>query len=223
MKALIVCGANAEILQGIDLGLDYGFTLAVSSKQDFSAAQYDRVLSFEELAAAGHLAKILPRGLCSLDVVWASALKESAPFVAVDDSDIEQLIFVNTHLLVLSLKRLARAAMKVGGGSFVFLSSVRVNQPTVGTSIYSSSKAFGETLFRSLAVEYGKFGLRFNSVRLGLTESGMSTHLSASERERLLDQSTIGRTVHLDEVWNALHFIFTNSALNGAVVELGGL
>ena len=223
MKALIVCGASAEILHGFDLGLDYGFTLAVSSKQDFSAAQYDRVMSFEELTATSHLAKALPRGLCSLDVVWASALKESAPFVAVDDSDIEQLIFVNTHLLVLSIKRLVRTAMKYGGGSFVFLSSVRVNQPTVGTSIYSSSKAFGETFFRSLAVEYGKFGLRFNSIRLGIAESGMSAHLSASERERLLDQSTIGRTVHLDEVWNALHFIFTNNSLNGAIVELGGI
>ena len=57
--------------------------------------------------------------------------------------------------------------LKIKSGHFIYLSSFRSSNTTRGTSIYSSSKAFGEKFFEVLGKENGAFGVYATSIRMG--------------------------------------------------------
>lgn len=55
------------------------------------------------------------------------------------------------------------------GGSIVCVSTVAVNQPYFGLSLYGASKAALERMVRGAALELGGAGIRVNAVRPGMT------------------------------------------------------
>jgi NAD(P)-dependent dehydrogenase (short-subunit alcohol dehydrogenase family) len=73
------------------------------------------------------------------------------------------------------------------GGSIVCVSSpFALTAPEAGASAYSASKAGISALVRSLAVDYGRHGIRVNAILPGPTETElMWANVPESERARV--------------------------------------
>jgi NAD(P)-dependent dehydrogenase (short-subunit alcohol dehydrogenase family) len=66
-----------------------------------------------------------------------------------------------------------------GGGSFVFVSSAGLKRFPPGDVLSVAPKAAVEALFKAIAREEGRFGVRANSVLLGIIDAGMFHRLVA--------------------------------------------
>ena len=95
------------------------------------------------------------------------------------------------------------------GSSIVFISSTAATMSFVGLSSYCAAKAGLDHFMRTAANEYGKKGIRFNSVRPGLTKTdGME---AAFERPGYTDVFMplipLGRTGVPNDIAEAVRFL----------------
>lgn len=142
-------------------------------------------------------------------------VKESVP-------ELRRIIEINIVYLYETLRGIISASIPKHKVSVVFLSTFRVRSPSPGTAIYSASKSFGEVLLKALAIEYGRFQFRFNSVRLGLVSGGMGDDLPESVSDDLLRRTPGRKRIEIESVWGVVRTIFDNPDLNGATIDLDG-
>ena len=104
--------------------------------------------------------------------------------------------------------RLAVPLMKPGS-SFVFISSQAATLPFSGLASYCTAKAGLDQFMRAVANELGSKGVRFNSVRPGLTETdGLETAFKREGFvESFLPRIPLGRTGKPVDVAKAIHFL----------------
>jgi NAD(P)-dependent dehydrogenase (short-subunit alcohol dehydrogenase family) len=99
---------------------------------------------------------------------------------------------VNLEGVFLTLRAAVRHLMDRGdGGSLVATSSLSSMLGMPRGAAYSSSKAAVSALVRSIAVEYGRYGIRANAILPGWIETEMTAGLMTDER---FQQSQLGRT-----------------------------
>ena len=98
-----------------------------------------------------------------------------------------------------------------GGGSIVNVTSVAGLRAWEEDAAYNASKAGVELLTRTIAVDYGRAGIRANCLALGIIDAGMTDEITdAAERAALLEKQPAGRIGTPDEaaeaaVWLASH------------------
>jgi NAD(P)-dependent dehydrogenase (short-subunit alcohol dehydrogenase family) len=112
-------------------------------------------------------------------IVHAAGSKIDQPYVSqvdaaawrdVFDADVHGFF----HVMQAGLPELRRSR-----GSFVFISSAGIARHPPGDVLSVAPKAAVEALVRALAREEGRFGVRANSVALGIIEAGMFPELVA--------------------------------------------
>jgi 3-oxoacyl-[acyl-carrier protein] reductase len=81
---------------------------------------------------------------------------------------------VNVRGQFMLIKRALPEMIKAGGGSIVNLASVMAEVTDYGLAAYCSSKAGVAGLTRTVALEYGKYGIRANYVMPGPIYTGMT-------------------------------------------------
>ena len=111
-------------------------------------------------------------------------------------------------------------------GSILFISSGHANAAFVGQSHVAAAKAGVEALMRNLALEWGQFGIRSNSIVPGPVEDteGMERLTSASGRETWDAMVPLGRMARVEEI-SAMTVILASplaSYVNGAQITVDG-
>jgi len=116
---------------------------------------------------------------------------------------------------------------KNGGGSIVNLSSIsgNVGQTMVHMS-YNAAKGAVRTMTKSTAVQFGKDGIRCNSIHPGLMPPMRTSGATADPvvRAKMLKSVPLGRTGEIDEVANAILFLASDEAsyITGAELYVDG-
>lgn len=111
------------------------------------------------------------------------------------------------------------------GGSFVFISSIGGLSGLPGQSHYSAAKSALMTLVKTLALEYGMEGIRFNAVAPGFIVTPeidrISTPEHRAEQERLIPLRRAGRP---DDVAKAILFLASDlsSYVSGQTLVVDG-
>jgi len=112
---------------------------------------------------------------------------------AADDfvADIE----VNVRPAFLVLKHAGLAMVRRGGGSVVLVSSTAAVMTSPFLAAYCAAKAAIDQLARTAADELGRFGVRVNTVRPGLTATDSTEGLVATDAflARFLEQQPLAR------------------------------
>ncbi len=139
----------------------------------------------------------------------------------------DRLMAVNARGTFLGIKSVVPEMQKVGGGSIVNLSSISglIGQPFVHMG-YNAAKAAIHLMTKSTAVQFGKDGIRCNSVHPGILPP-MKTSVTSADpalREKLIASIPLGRAGRTDEVAPAVLFLASDEAsyISGAEIVVDG-
>lgn len=150
-----------------------------------------------------------------LDVLVNNAgIGDSRPILDTSDEDLARYIGVNLAA-PFALSRAAIRVMQGKGGSIVNIASIYAIMGASRSSAYSATKAAIAGLTRQLAAEYGRDGVRINSISPGLIATPLVHERLATNawfRRAMIDDCPLGRPGQPEEVAEACAFLASDSA-----------
>jgi 3-oxoacyl-[acyl-carrier protein] reductase len=123
------------------------------------------------------------------------------------NSQIEQLVRVNTLSPMVLTKYVVRSMMADGGGRIVNIASIMGFTGYSGLSVYGATKASLIGFTRSLAREVGRMGVNVNSVAPGFVDTEMTQGLKEEQRRQITRRSALRRLTEIEDVANAVEFL----------------
>jgi 3-oxoacyl-[acyl-carrier protein] reductase len=123
------------------------------------------------------------------------------------NSQIEQLVRLNTISPIVLTKYVVRSMMADGGGRVVNITSIMGFTGYSGLSVYGATKASLIGFTRSLAREVGRMGVNVNAVAPGFVDTEMTQGLKEEQRQQITRRSALRRFTEIDDVANAVEFL----------------
>ena len=163
-----------------------------------------------------------------LDILVNNAgISGSAVTDMLDTEAWDRLMAVNSRGVFLGTKYAVLEMRKTGGGAIVNLSSISGNTGQTMTHMgYNASKGAVRTLTKSTAVQFGRDGIRANSVHPGLMPPMRTSGATADPavRAKMLQSVPLRRAGEVDEVANAILFLASDEAsyITGAELYVDG-
>ncbi|CAI8031183.1 Cyclopentanol dehydrogenase [Geodia barretti] len=142
----------------------------------------------------------------------------------------DRIMDVNSKGVFLGTKAAVPAMRAAGGGSIVNISSIAalvgLSPASGAAAAYAASKGSVRLLTKSTAVQYGREGIRCNSVHPGFIETAM-TELRLSvpgAREQAIAETPIRRIGTVDDIANGVLFLASDesSFMTGSELVLDG-
>lgn len=136
----------------------------------------------------------------------------------------ERTLDVNIRGLYFLTAGVADGMVRRGHGSIVNISSMVATKGVAAASIYSATKAAVESLTRTWAVEFGRFGVRVNAVAPGPTRTEGVAAEWGEVNEELGRALPLGRTGRPEEIAQAVLFLASDRAsfITGAILRADG-
>src|SRR5262245_64941058 len=116
------------------------------------------------------------------------------------NSQIEQLIRINTLAPIVLSKYIVRSMLSEGNGRIVNVASIIGFTGYSGLSVYGATKASMIGFTRSLAREVGRHGVNVNAVAPGFIETDMTRTLDEERRGRVARRSALRRLPGIEGV-----------------------
>ena len=154
--------------------------------------------------------------------IGVASRSQSSLFVSESLESMKSIIEVNISSYVDLLHIILPKMIKYKYGRLVYLSSFRAGHRGKGSSVYSASKSFCESLFSSIGKEMGSLNIVSVSLRMGFYEGKIFDNLSVGLIERYRKQVSLRRKGRAAELSNAIWFAIENEYTNGGVIELDG-
>ncbi len=176
------------------------------------AADVTSAASVERLVAEG------VKALGKLNVLYNNAgifPDDDTSVVETDESVYQRVIDVNLKGVYLCCKYGIPALMKAGGGSVINIASFTALMGcTVPQDAYTASKGGVLSLTRSLAVQYGRQGVRANAICPGPILTPMLESLFPNEEERTkrLNRIPLGRFGRAEDVIYAAIYLASDES-----------
>jgi len=138
------------------------------------------------------------------------------------NSQIEQLIRLNTLSPIILTKYVVRSMMADGGGRIVNVASIIGFTGYSGLSVYGATKASMIGFTRSLAREVGRKGVNVNSVAPGFLETEMTKGLDGEQLEKIARRSALRSLAAVDDVADAVEFLLgdKSQSITGTVLTV---
>lgn len=138
----------------------------------------------------------------------------------------DRVLAVNVRGPFLCARAVLPAMLAVGSGHIITVASAASVIAFPGRSAYTTSKGAALQLARSLAVDYGRHGIRSNAVCPGMVETPMTSwRLEHPElRARIEEQIPLGRVAQAEEVADAVAVLASGrlTYANGSPLLLDG-
>jgi 3-oxoacyl-[acyl-carrier protein] reductase len=138
------------------------------------------------------------------------------------NSQIEELLRVNTLAPIMLSKYVVRSMMADGGGRIVNVTSIIGFTGYSGLSVYGATKASMIGFTRSLAREVGRLGINVNAVAPGFLDTEMTQGLADEQRKQVARRSALRRLVDVDDVADTVEFLMGDKAksITGTVLTV---
>jgi 3-oxoacyl-[acyl-carrier protein] reductase len=151
-----------------------------------------------------------------------AALGLDGALALMHNSQIEQLVRLNTLSPILLTKYVVRAMMSEGSGRVVNVASIIGFTGYSGLSVYAATKASMLGFTRSLAREVGRLGINVNAVAPGFIDTDMTHGLAGEQRAQVMRRSALRRLADVDDVANAVEYLLSDKArsISGTVLTV---
>jgi NAD(P)-dependent dehydrogenase (short-subunit alcohol dehydrogenase family) len=133
-----------------------------------------------------------------------------------------KVMAINVTSVFLGMKHVIPHMQAAGGGSIINISSIAGLSGCCGAGPYTASKGAVRMLTKAAAVDYGKDGIRVNSIHPGYIETPMSSKFIQHEPtlQYFLSQTPMGRVGQPSEVAKAALFLASDASSYVTGVEL---
>jgi NAD(P)-dependent dehydrogenase (short-subunit alcohol dehydrogenase family) len=164
----------------------------------------------------------------SLDVAVNNAGIEGdlAPIAECSEENWARVIAVNLTGVWRCMKHEITQMLKQGGGAIVNMASIEGLIGFPGMSPYVGAKHGVNGITKTAALEYGKAGIRVNSVCPGIIDTGMIDRLTApiAELDTLIEMSPAGRKGRPEEIAKTVVWLCSDEAsfVNGHHMVVDG-
>jgi NAD(P)-dependent dehydrogenase (short-subunit alcohol dehydrogenase family) len=193
-KVTVVTGGNSGLGLGFARGIArQGGSLAIWARnEDRNAAAKKELeaygvrvetrrvdVSSEEQIVAAYAALMQDFGRVDCVIANAGLPPSSRSTLDLSTRDFHDFLGVSLHGAFYTLREGARLMVKRAeagepGGSLIFCGSLSMFKGLAGKPHYAGSKGAMGAIVRSMAVEFGKYGIRANSVAPGYIKTGMT-------------------------------------------------
>jgi 3-oxoacyl-[acyl-carrier protein] reductase len=143
-----------------------------------------------------------------------AALGTDGVLAIMHNTQIEELVRVNTLAPIVLTKYVVRSMMAEGGGRIVNVSSIIGFTGYSGLSVYGATKASMLGFTRSLAREVGRLGINVNAVAPGFMDTEMTQGLGDEQRSQVARRSALRRLPAVEDVADAVEFLLGDKAKN---------
>ena len=162
-----------------------------------------------------------------IDILVNSAgLFNGAPLHEISDSQWDEMMDINIRSVFQLTRRVLPIMMAQKSGSIVHISSILGLIAVPQVAAYNVSKGALNQFSRSIAVEYGSYGIRSNSICPGLIKTDMTAELmnDASLMQEWSKEYPIGRFGKPEDVASACLFLASDesSFITGTVLPVDG-
>jgi NADP-dependent 3-hydroxy acid dehydrogenase YdfG len=164
----------------------------------------------------------LPKKIEEIIFIGAASIMQQSLFWSEKKDVIDKAIDVNIKNYLFLIHRILKMMMSIKFGRFIYLSSFRSIKPTKGTVIYSSCKAFGETFFKGIGLEYGSFNITTHVIRMGAFDGKMLHELGDDYEDKISKKISLKRPGTAEELCNTINFCINNPYQNSGIIELNG-
>lgn len=154
-------------------------------------------------------------GAVNVLVSNAGIIGPAKPAAELDEADFLKVIAINQTAVFLGIKHTIPSMLKAGGGSIVSISSISGIVAIYGTPnvAYAASKFAVRGITKQVAIEYGKQGIRANSVHPGYVRTPMMTAALDDEQIKIASGSVpIGRVGEVGDVSNLVVFLASDES-----------
>ena len=151
-----------------------------------------------------------------------AAIGTDGALAIMHNSQIEQLIRVNTLSPIVLTKYVVRHMMADGGGRIVNVASIVGFTGYSGLSVYSATKASLIGFTKSLAREVGRRGVTVNAVAPGFMDTDMTGAMDDDRREQIARRTALRRFPEVGEVADAIEFLLgpKSQSITGTVLTV---
>jgi len=151
---------------------------------------------------------------------------KGAPLHEVSDNQYDEIMNVNMTAVFQLTRKVLPVMMEQKGGSIIHISSILGIIAVPQVAVYNISKGAMNQLNRSIAVEYGSYGIRSNSICPGLIKTDMTADLMNDETlmQEWSKEYPLGRFGKPEDVANACLFLASDesSFITGTVIPVDG-
>ena len=151
-----------------------------------------------------------------------AALGRDGALALMHNSQIEELIRLNTLAPIVLTKYAVRGMMSARAGRIVNVASIIGFSGYSGLAVYAATKAAMLGFTRSLAREVGRLGVTVNAVAPGFLDTEMTHGLTAAQRAQVMRRSALRRLAGVDDVAEAVAFLLGDGAasMSGTVLTV---
>lgn len=107
-------------------------------------------------------------------------------------------------------------------GRIILASSILSEKVVPGTSIYSASKSFIESIARTCAIENINHNITCNSIQMGYFDGGLTYKIPENIREKIIQEIPSKRLGTIDELYNTIEFVINTPYINGTNIKING-
>jgi len=242
IKAVLVTGAASGIgRETAKLFAEKGYRVALLDLEATKLKSVEDELAHQELGHKSYVADVssskaltaafqeIESAFGALDAAVNNAGIENAQrkFLELTENDFDKVMNVNLKGVFLCLQQELAIMSKVGKGSIVNVSSILGKVGSPGLSIYSATKHGVLGLTKSLAIEYGRKGIRINAICPGGVETALiqrGREMSPKAVEAAEKLHPIGRFAQPNEIANAIYWLCSDdsSFVHGTGLTIDG-
>lgn len=158
-------------------------------------------------------------------LVSNAGINRPGPLVTYSVEDWDRLFAVNTRATFL-LAQAAHPTLKASGGAIAIVGSMSGSNVHAGLGAYAPTKAAVIMLARVLAQEFGRDGIRVNSVSPGMVRTGMTAAVYADDEIAAARDALVplGRVAQPEDIADVIAFLLSPQAryVNGHDLVVDG-
>ncbi len=157
-----------------------------------------------------------------ITVVNFAARKIDKLFINIDAADVADVLDTNLGVNFIVLPPLVRKMVSTKWGRIIFLSSTGALRGDSGLTLYSTAKTGLVGLARSLAREYGRFGITANVLSLGYFDTGLMDSIPERLRSKMITDIPSRKLGDATNIAEGIRFLIRADYVNGAVIPIDG-
>lgn len=160
-------------------------------------------------------------------IVNSAGITRDQFLVKLTEKEFEEVINVNLKGTFLVVQNAAKQLIEAGasnGSSIVNIGSIMGKIGNIGQANYSASKAGVEAFTKTAALEFGKFGIRINTILPGYIDTPMTKTVPENVKSMYIKRIPLQRIGKPQEVAEVVTFLVSDrsSYVTGASIEVTG-